>query len=436
VSSAVHPWLGPVAECVKVGRLKHVLAGLKSGGTPDTGNPDFWAADATPWVAISDMSGTERVEGTAKTVTLSGIVDKRLEVLQPGTLLYSMYASLGHVSELAIAATTNQAILGLSFNMRVTRRYAFWQLKALQPYVVESASSNTQDNLNAEKVRNLPFAVPPVADQEKIANFLDDKTSRIDALIAEKERLLEASSCLFMARLGTAVVEGMPGPANLVSAARYGYEAVKEGWSLVPLKHLASSVGGLTPSKDNATFWDGSIPWVSPKDMKSFVIEDSIDHVSEAALEQTSLRLQPVHSVLVVVRGMILAHTFPVALNAVPVTINQDMKALRVKGRVSAHYLAWMLRGLQPLVLSLTDESAHGTKALRTEQWANQCVPVPPVEEQERLVAQFEAWESEAQTLCEHLTVHIARLREYRSSLISAAVTGQIDLGADPVCVS
>jgi type I restriction enzyme S subunit len=77
-------------------------------------------------------------------------------------------------------------------------------------------------------------------------------------------------------------------------------------------------------------------------------------------------------------------------------------------------------------MLALTEESAHGTKALRTDQWANQCVPVPPESEQKELVQAFAAWEAESEALTVHLAEHIARLREYRSSLISAAVTGQL----------
>jgi type I restriction enzyme S subunit len=270
--------------------------------------------------------------------------------------------------------------------------------------------------------------MPPRLDQERIANFLDVQTVRIDALIAEKETLRTAVQELFAARLGTAVVQGLVKGRRYVPASSKGFEYVPEDWSLVPLKHLTTSSGGMTPSKDNDAFWAGEIPWVSPKDMKRFVLHDSTDHISQAALDSTSLKLNPVDSVLVVVRGMILAHTFPVAMNAVPVTINQDMKALRPNSRVSAKYLAWMLRGLQPLMLSLTEESAHGTKALRTDQWANQCVPLPPPREQVALVTAFESWEGECAALGSHLAEHIARLREYRSSLISAAVTGQLDL--------
>lgn len=286
----------------------------------------------------------------------------------------------------------------------------------------------TVKHLSSLDVERLTVPVPPAHLLEPLVSFLDEQTARIDALIAEKETLRTAVQELFAARLGTAVIQGLASRRRYVQAAHKGFESVPEDWDLIPLKHLATSSGGMTPSKDNDAFWAGEIPWVSPKDMKRFVLHDSTDHISQAALESTSLKLNPVDSVLVVVRGMILAHTFPVAMNAVPVTINQDMKALRPNSRVSAKYLAWMLRGLQPLMLSLTEESAHGTKALRTDQWANQCVPLPPPREQVALVAAFESWEGESAALGSHLAEHIDRLREYRSSLISAAVTGGINI--------
>lgn len=283
-------------------------------------------------------------------------------------------------------------------------------------------------HLPAEAFRRVRFPQPTRTEQERIANFLDEKTARIDALIAEKERLLLAVRELFVAKLGTAVVEGVAGRGALRNEGAKGFESVRTDWTLVPLKHLTTVSGGMTPSKDKPEYWEGDIPWVSPKDMKRFEIGDSTDHVTQQALYETALRLHSPDSVLVVVRGMILAHTFPVALTTAPVTINQDMKALRTTGRISPKYLAWMLRGLQSLMLSLTEESAHGTKALRTDQWANQHVPVPAPEEQAELVTLFEQWSAEILQLSEHLEEHIDRLREYRSSLISAAVTGQLDI--------
>jgi type I restriction enzyme S subunit len=170
----------------------------------------------------------------------------------------------------------------------------------------------------------------------------------------------------------------------------------------------------MTPSKDRPDFWDGDIPWVSPKDMKRVELHDSTDHVSETALQETGLRLHLPGAVMVVVRGMILAHTFPVARNTLPVTVNQDMKVLRPAKGVDGRYLCWMLQGLEPVMLSLTDESAHGTKALRTDQWANLAVPVPDAAAQKH-VANF----------LDEQTARIDRLIAEKERLATTLVEGE-----------
>jgi type I restriction enzyme S subunit len=100
--------------------------------------------------------------------------------------------------------------------------------------------------------------------------------------------------------------------------------------------------------------------------MKVSRIADSEDHVSPEALDDSALRLIPVDSVLIVVRGMILAHSFPVALTTAPVTINQDMKAVACGKRLTPHFLSWSFIGFAKTFVSFADESAHGTRKLET----------------------------------------------------------------------
>ncbi len=98
-------------------KLKYLLSSIYAGGTPESGNEAFWTDDESgiAWVAIGDMSSNELVKETQKKLTSEGIESKRLTVLKEGTLIYSMYASVGHVAELAIPAAINQAILGFEF---------------------------------------------------------------------------------------------------------------------------------------------------------------------------------------------------------------------------------------------------------------------------------------------------------------------------------
>jgi restriction endonuclease S subunit len=88
------------------------------------------------------------------------------------------------------------------------------------------------------------------------------------------------------------------------------------GWPLVRLSEVATLSSGGTPSKANAAFWDGNIPWVSPKDMKTSCVSDAEDKITREAIARSAAKIVGVNSVLTVVRSGILAHTFPVAMLA------------------------------------------------------------------------------------------------------------------------
>lgn len=118
----------------------------------------------------------------------------------------------------------------------------------------------------------------------------------------------------------------------------------------------------MTPSMEVRRFWDGAVLRVTPKDMKRTVIRDSSMRVTEAALQETSLRLIEPPAILMVVRGMILARRVPIAWTTAPVTINQDMKALIPMKGVKAEFLARSLDSAQEAFIPLIDEAGHGTR--------------------------------------------------------------------------
>ena len=166
--------------------------------------------------------------------------------------------------------------------------------------------------------------------------------------------------------------------------------------------------------------------------MKRRVIATSEDLITQQALDETGIKLITPQVVLVVVRGMILAHSFPVAVTSVPVTINQDMKALRLIDGFEAFYFAWALDGLSGgIITTVVEEAAHGTRAIRMDQWRNLVVPVPPRLEQRAITAFLDRETTSIDALIAKVRQAIHHLKEFRSALISAAVTGKIDVRED-----
>ena len=172
---------------------------------------------------------------------------------------------------------------------------------------------------------------------------------------------------------------------------------IPENWRWTRFGHLGQMQGGGTPSKSRPEYWDGDIPWVSPKDMKRDYIDASILHISSKAVAESSVKLIQEGSVLFVVRGMILAHSFPVALATIPVTVNQDMKALTLFLPEMGEFVLRVLKGLRESILSKVLRSSHGTCRLDSSDYLALPFPLPPLAEQHRVVAKVD----ELMALCD-----------------------------------
>jgi type I restriction enzyme, S subunit len=196
---------------------------------------------------------------------------------------------------------------------------------------------------------------------------------------------------------------------------------------MTPLRELGEWCGGNTPSKANAAYWDnGSVPWVSPKDMKVDEIASSEDRITEQALADGRVSLVPTGSVLFVTRSGILAHTFPVAVTTLPVTINQDLKALSPNAGVSPKYVAHAVRGASQRILKQC--SKHGTTvaSVDTKALLDFEIPMVALDEQRSIVAEIEKQFSRLDEAVANLQRVKANLKRYRSTVLASAVGGTI----------
>ena len=174
-------WIGSIPENWNIDKLKYCTNEISSGGTPESSNLDYYDdINGIPWVAIGDMSTKEYISNTSKKLTLEGITSKNLKIYPSGTLLYSIFATIGKTSFLQTDATINQAILAIIPNKKIEKLYLKYQLNAMEEYVLSECSINTQNNLNSTKVKNFNLVLPELMEQKLIANFLDEKISNLD----------------------------------------------------------------------------------------------------------------------------------------------------------------------------------------------------------------------------------------------------------------
>ncbi len=283
--------------------------------------------------------------------------------------------------------------------------------------------------VRSDTFANIEIPCPSIFEQTQIANFLDHETAKIDSLIEKQQLLIQLLKEKRQAVISHAVTKGLNPNVPMKDSDVEWLGQVPEHWELVPLKYLCTFSGGGTPSKDNLNYWtDGDIPWVSPKDMKTFWIKETQDYITEKAIKESSTNMVEPNSLLMVVRSGILQRTIPIAINKVPVTMNQDMKALKFGNRVLVEYIADLIHGnTSELLLEWSKEGAT-VESIEHEYLANSIVPVPPIEEQQSITTLVAKKMGVYRELTCKAESQIFLLQERRTALISAAVTGKIDV--------
>lgn len=216
---------------------------------------------------------------------------------------------------------------------RLCGRYLFHWVRT-QNFVanmVKQATGQSYPAVSDKIVKSSKLPLPPLEEQKRIAAILDQADFLHRARRRAIERLRMLSQSIFYEMFGN--------PSSWKCS------------KLMPLQQLAVFKGGGTPKKTIKEYYTGDIPWVTPKDMKTWDIWTSIDKITDEAVENSSTNLIPANSILIVNRSGILKHTLPIGINRIPVTINQDMKALICNEGIHADFLGGLLKALEPEVL-------------------------------------------------------------------------------------
>ena len=318
---------------------------------------------------------------------------------------------------------------------RVDSRYMGY-VTDFRPAAIQKARMGrgfTVIHIYGDELKRLAMPLPPVPEQAAIVRFLDHADRRIQRYIHAKEKLialLEEQKRVVIHQAVTGRIDvrtGRPYPAYKPSGIEWLGE-VPHHWNVKRLRQCGTMVGGMTPSMGEPRFWDGDIPWVTPKDMKHEAIRDSGVQVTKAALRETSIRLIGPPAVLMVVRGMILARKVPVAWITNCVTINQDMKAVVPAIGIKAEFLARALNSAQDALAILIDEAGHGTRRLPTERLRTLAIAIPSEDEQSLVVRFVDQTTTKIDKRIADTRREINLLHEYRTRLIADAVTGKLDV--------
>jgi type I restriction enzyme S subunit len=279
---------------------------------------------------------------------------------------------------------------------------------------------------NYAEMRNIVLAIPDLSEQQCIATFLDRETAKIDALIAEQEKLIALLAEKRQATISHAVTKGHNAKAPMRDSGIAWVEKVPAHWHIGKLGLYATVENGTTPSRAAPEYWEGGdIPWLASGEVNQLKITTASEFITAAALDNCSLRLLPVGTVVVGMIGQGKTRGMS-AMLCISATINQNLAAICPGSCIEGLYILYVLHA----VYEWLREAGRGGNqaAMNCEILSALRIPIPPLAEQRTIVDFIETAAAKLDSLKVEAERAIALLKERRGALIAAAVTGLIDV--------
>jgi type I restriction enzyme S subunit len=292
----------------------------------------------------------------------------------------------------------------------VNPKFVMWLLNSpgIRQQIEMLASGTTRRRITRKNLGTIDLPMPPIDEQNTIVELLEDHLSRLDAALADVKQAKVKAAQFKVAFL-----------RNVFSG--------DASWNSIPMKQLGKWGGGGTPSKANEKFWtDGTVPWLSPKDMGPLEITQTVDKITEEACLNSTVKKIPENSVVFVVRSGILERKLPIALTKVETTLNQDMKALTFSDKVNPKFGFYSMLGLEQDILRTCRKSGTTVASINTESLMNYEIKIPSLPVQAEILDYVDS----QLTLIDNSVPQVESVlkvgNSLRRSLLQAAFTGQL----------
>ncbi len=408
-----------------------------TGGTPDKGNEAYWEDGDIPWInsgAVNDGYITQPSEW----ITRAGFANSSAKWIPKNALVMALAGqgkTKGMVAQLGIQTTCNQSLAALIPDHRFAPRYLYYWLTGNYQNIRNLAGGEARDGLNLEMLGSIPCPLPPLPEQETIARFLDAKTAQIDALVAQKRQLIAKLKEKRQALIARTVTRGLPPDAASAAGLAPNPEMKDSGvawlgevprhWETWKLSHGFSLTGsGTTPPSDNPDWYEGETCWVTTGELREGLILDTGKKVSAAAIAQFSaLKVFPAGSLAMAMYGATIGR---LGIFGAPAATNQACAVLFGEKAFHTKFVFYWLYAFRSHIILLA--SGGGQPNISQEKVRSLRIPCPTIPEQAAIAAYLDAQSAQLDTLLAQAETAIARLSEYRLALISAAVTGKIDV--------
>lgn len=419
-------WLGEIPTSWQMWKLSHAYEVIGSGTTPTSNNESYFQGDI-PWVTTGELR-EKIIYDTDKKVNESTLqIFSALKIHPSGSVVIAMYgATIGRLGILGVDATTNQACCVMTKSKVINNRYLYYWLQAYRSDIIRLSSGGGQPNINQEKVSSLKVSAPLLNDQTLIVTFLEHETAKIDNLIEKQQQLIELLKEKRQAVISHAVTKGLNPDVPMKDSGVEWLGEVPEHWIPARLKyHTRQIVDG---SHFTPTYTEEGIPFLRVTDIQDKYIDfDNIKFIPDHEHKELIKRCRPENGDLLLSKNGTIG---------VPKLIDWDWEfsifvslcLIKFKSTLTPEYSEFYFKSheIKEQVFGLIKQST--VINLHLDKIQNFWFCIPPLEEQYKIVNYLNEKIDTLECLIESAELTIRLAQERRTALISAAVTGKIDV--------
>jgi len=418
-------WLGAIPEHWENWKISHAFQKIGSGTTPSTNRYDYYDGDV-PWINTSELR-ENIITDTSVKITNKALLDNSvLNLYSPGTLLIAMYgATIGRLGILGITACTNQACCALANPILLDTKFVFYWLWMRRNELIILSSGGGQPNINQEKIRSIKIPAPPLPEQQKIAEFLDQETSKIDKLITKKERLIELLKEKRTALISHAVTKGLNPDVPMKDSGVEWLGEIPEHWKVLLLKRIANIRYGLGQPPPEILY---GTPLIRATNVKSGrIFQKDMIYIDPKQVPESRNAVLAAGEIIVVRSGAYTGDSALIPEEYHGSIAGYDMVTTVKEG--SNQFIAWQLLSSEVRYIQFAFHQLRAAQPhLNAEELRGTIITFPPLPEQQKIAQFLDRETSKIDNLITKTRTSIDHLKEYRTALISAAVTGKIDV--------
>lgn len=348
--------------------------------------------------------------------------------VEKNNFVISLRSFEGGIEHSSYDGCVSPAYTVLKSTKDIDYRYFRYLFKST-PYIaaLQSTTDSLRDgkSISYEQFGRISLPLFGKIEQNAIANFLDHETAKIDHLIKKQQQLIELLKEKRQAVISHAVTKGLDPNVPMKDSGVEWLGEVPAHWGVAALGYYSALNTGATPDRSNTSYWNGNLPWVKTGEVKYETIYETEECISEIALKQTSVQLSAPGTLLMAMYGQGVTRG-RVALLGVSATYNQACVAINSTKNIKNIFLKYFFIAAYHAIRDGGNETSQMN--LNVDIIKKFKIIVPPVDEQLKIVEYLEMELPVFDTLLSKGKKVIELLQERRTALISAAVTGKIDV--------